>query len=56
MDFLSPYLRTILGYVGISDVTIYCAGGTQALLKPGADRRAFIEKHLEHVRALQSRN
>jgi FMN-dependent NADH-azoreductase len=56
MDFLSPYLRTILGYVGISDVTIHCAGGTQALLKPGADRRAFIEKHLEHVRALQIRN
>jgi len=52
MDFLSPYMRLMLAYVGISDVSIYSAGGTQALLKPGADRAAFLNRHLDHVRTL----
>ena len=53
MDFLSPYLRTILGYIGIEEISVYCAGGTQALLKPGSDRGAFLEAHLEQVRRMQ---
>lgn len=52
MDFLSPYLRAMFGYIGILDISIYCAGGTQALLKPGSDRDAFLNHHLDQVRAL----
>ena len=28
-DFFSPYFRFILGFVGITDVDIYLAGGTE---------------------------
>jgi FMN-dependent NADH-azoreductase len=52
-DFLSPYLRAILGYIGLQDINIYCASGTQALLRPGVDRAAFLKPHLDAVRSMQ---
>ena len=49
-NFVEPYLRTVLGFVGVTDVTAIVAGGTAAL-NYGADRPTFLEPHVEAVRA-----
>jgi FMN-dependent NADH-azoreductase len=51
MNFIDPYLRAVLGFLGITDVTFVTAGGT-AQLRSGADRGEFLKPHLEHVRSL----
>jgi FMN-dependent NADH-azoreductase len=51
MNFIDPYLRTILGFLGITDVTFVTAGGT-AQLRSGADRGEFLKPHLELVRSI----
>jgi len=45
-----PYLRTIFGFLGITDITILHAGGAAAL-NYGADRAAFLAPHVESIRA-----
>jgi len=50
LDFVTPYLRAILGFIGISDVTVVNAGGAAAL-SHGGDRAAFLKPHLETVRS-----
>lgn len=51
MNFIHPYLRTILGFIGITDLTFVTAGGT-AQLRSGADRGEFLKPHLEQVRSI----
>jgi FMN-dependent NADH-azoreductase len=51
MNFIDPYLRTVLGFLGITDVTFVTAGGT-AQLRSGVDRGEFLKPHLEHVRSI----
>jgi FMN-dependent NADH-azoreductase len=51
MNFIEPYLRTILGFLGITDINFVTAGGT-AQLRAGADRGEFLRPHLEHVRSI----
>lgn len=51
MNHIDPYLRTVLGFVGITDVTFVTAGGTTQLLS-GADRGEFLKPHLELVRSI----
>jgi FMN-dependent NADH-azoreductase len=51
MNFIDPYLRTILAFLGITDVTFVTAGGT-AQLRSGADRGEFLKPHLELVRSI----
>src|ERR1700761_6766433 len=49
MNFIDPYLRTILGFLEITDVTFVTTGGT-AQLRSGADRGEFLKPHLEQER------
>lgn len=49
-NFVEPYLRTVLGFLGVTDVTSIVAGGAAAL-NYGADRPTFLEPHVEAVRA-----
>ena len=49
-DFTEPYLRTILGFLGVTDVTFVTAGGTAKLMSPAADREAFLKPTLDKVR------
>jgi FMN-dependent NADH-azoreductase len=51
MNFIHPYLRTILGFIGITDLTFVTAGGT-AQLRSGKDRGEFLKPHLEQVRSI----
>jgi FMN-dependent NADH-azoreductase len=51
MNFIDPYLRTILGFLGVVNVNFVTAGGT-AQLRSGADRGEFLKPHLELVRSI----
>jgi FMN-dependent NADH-azoreductase len=47
-----PYLRTILGWIGITDVKFVTAGGTAQLRTGTVDRGQFLQPHLEQVRSI----
>lgn len=50
MNYLEPYLKMILAFVGVTDVNFMGAGGTSKLAR-GADRATFLKPALERVRA-----
>jgi len=49
-NFVEPYLRSLFGFLGITDVTFLTAGGTTAL-SHGKDRDVFLAPHLRAVAA-----
>ena len=51
LNFVSPYLRTVLGFMGINHVTIISAEGAAQVARGAADPRAFLAPSLEKVRA-----
>ena len=48
-NFVEPYLRSVFGFLGLTDATFLTAGGTMAL-NQGRDRDAFLAPHLQAVR------
>lgn len=44
LNFVEPYLKTVLGFMGVTDVTFHTAGGSAAL-NYGADRGEFLAPH-----------
>jgi FMN-dependent NADH-azoreductase len=52
LNFIDPYLRTILGFIGITDVKFVTAGGTAQLMSGTVDRGQFLQPHLEQVRSI----
>lgn len=51
LDFVTPYLRTVLSFVGITDVTIIAAEGTAQLMSGKVDPQVFLAPSLEKVHA-----
>jgi FMN-dependent NADH-azoreductase len=49
-NFVEPYLRSLFGFLGVTDATFLTAGGTMAL-NHGQDRDAFLAPHLQSVHA-----
>jgi FMN-dependent NADH-azoreductase len=49
-NHIEPYLRTILGFVGITDVTFVTAAGVAQIMMGAVDREAFLKPTLEQVR------
>jgi FMN-dependent NADH-azoreductase len=49
-NFVEPYLRSVFGFLGVTDATFLTAGGTAAL-NYGQDRDAFLAQHLETVQS-----
>ena len=47
-NFVEPYLRSVFGFLGVTDATFLTAGGTAAL-NYGKDRDAFLASHLQAV-------
>src|SRR5450432_4943906 len=45
-NFVEPYLRSVFGFLGVTDATFLTAGGTAAL-NYGQDRDAFLAPHLQ---------
>jgi FMN-dependent NADH-azoreductase len=50
MDHVEPYLRTVLGFIGVSDVRFIWAGGTAKLMMGAVERDEFLRPFLEEVR------
>lgn len=51
-NFVDPYLRTILGFIGVTDVKIVTAGGAAQVMTGAVDRETFLKPTLEQVRAV----
>jgi FMN-dependent NADH-azoreductase len=55
-NFVEPYLRSVFGFLGVTDATFLTAGGTMAL-NYGQDRNAFLAPHVQvvqtHAQSLQ---
>jgi FMN-dependent NADH-azoreductase len=49
-NFVEPYLRSVFGFLGVTDATFLTAGGTAAL-NYGGDRDAFLAPHLQVVQS-----
>jgi FMN-dependent NADH-azoreductase len=47
-NFVEPYLRSLFGFLGLTDATFLTAGGTMAL-NHGQDRDVFLAPHLQAV-------
>ncbi len=47
-NFVEPYLRSVFGFLGVTEATFITAGGTAAL-NYGQDRDAFLAPHLQAV-------
>jgi FMN-dependent NADH-azoreductase len=47
-NFVEPYLRSVFGFLGVTDATFLTTGGTAAL-NFGQDRDAFLASHLQAV-------
>jgi len=52
LNFVEPYLRTILGFIGITDATFVTAGGAAKVMMGAVDRATFLQSTLEQVRTL----
>jgi FMN-dependent NADH-azoreductase len=48
-NFVEPYLRSVFGFLGVTDATFLTTGGTAAL-NYGQDRDAFLAPHLQAVK------
>ncbi len=44
LNFVEPYLKSLFGFLGVTDVTFHTAGGS-ASLQYGVDRQDFLEPH-----------
>src|SRR6201984_183132 len=47
-NFVQPYLRSVFGFLGVTDATFLTASGT-SVLNQGHDRNAFLAPHLQSV-------
>ena len=52
MNFVEPYLKAILGFIGITDVKFVTASGASQLMTGKIDRETFLKPVLEHVRTV----
>jgi FMN-dependent NADH-azoreductase len=52
MNFVDPYLKTILRFIGVSDARFITADGASKLMSGSIDRTTFLKPTLERVREL----
>jgi FMN-dependent NADH-azoreductase len=50
MNFVEPYLRSLFGFIGVTDVTFINAGGT-GKLQYGVDRQTILQPALASIHA-----
>ena len=49
-NFVEPYLRTVFGFLGVTDTTFLSAGGASALMHGKIDRKTFLQPHVDSIR------
>jgi FMN-dependent NADH-azoreductase len=52
MNFVEPYLQSVLGFLGVTDVTFITAGGAAKVMMGAVDRETFLKPTLEQVRGV----
>jgi FMN-dependent NADH-azoreductase len=50
-NFVEPYMRTVLGFIGISDVRTHTVGGVAKLMTGAVDRETLLLPALTQIRA-----
>jgi FMN-dependent NADH-azoreductase len=50
-NFVEPYLRTLFGFLGVTDTRFISASGAMAVSQGKIDRGNFLEPHIESIRA-----
>ena len=50
MNFVEPYLRSVLGFLGVTDVKFITASGAAKVMQGAVDRESFLKPALEQVR------
>jgi FMN-dependent NADH-azoreductase len=50
LNFVDPYMRAVLGFVGITDVRILSVGGVSQLMSGAIDRGTLLGPALEQIR------
>ncbi len=50
MNFVEPYLRAVLGFLGVTDVKFITASGAAQVMMGAVDRETFLKPTLEQVR------
>jgi FMN-dependent NADH-azoreductase len=50
-NFVEPYLRTVFGFIGVTDTHFLAAGGASALNHGKIDRQTFLNPHLQTIRS-----
>jgi FMN-dependent NADH-azoreductase len=48
-NFVEPYLRTIFGFIGVTDTKFLTAGGTAALRYGNIDRDSFLKPYFDRI-------
>jgi FMN-dependent NADH-azoreductase len=51
MNFVEPYLKTILGFIGITDIRMIAVGGVSQLMSGAVDRVTLLQPALREIRA-----
>jgi FMN-dependent NADH-azoreductase len=51
LNFVDPYLKAVLGFLGIADVRIHSVGGVARLMSGAIDRDTLLAPALEQIRA-----
>ena len=51
MNFIDPYMKAILGFIGITDVDIVAVGGASQLASGTVDRATLLQPALEQIRS-----
>lgn len=52
MNFVEPYLKAILGFIGVTDVKFVNAAGAAQLMRGTVDRTTFLQPVLEQIRTV----
>ncbi|MBB5343891.1 FMN-dependent NADH-azoreductase [Tunturibacter empetritectus] len=50
-NHVEPYLRSVFGFIGVTDQKFLSAGGASALMSGQADRATFLKPHVEAIRS-----
>jgi FMN-dependent NADH-azoreductase len=48
-NFVAPYLRTVFGFLGVTNAKVIAAEGTAQLRSANTDHRAFLAPYIEQV-------
>lgn len=52
LNFVEPYLKTVLGFIGIKNIEFVTAGGAAQLMSGKLDRQTFLKPSIDRIRTI----